>query len=151
MKLKMPILHLALIALAAPSVAFAVLGGDVSSIQTDRMQMKASLPVANMAANYTVHEMSVASGTTVREYASATGTVFAIAWQGRSIPDLRQLMGSYFDKYTTAAKTAHGGHTHLIVRQDDLVVRSGGHMRSFAGSAYVPGMLPQGVTEADIK
>jgi hypothetical protein len=151
MKLKMPILHIALIALVAPSVAFAVLGGDVSSVQADRMQMKASVPVANKSANFTVHEMTTASGIAVREYASTTGTVFAVAWKGRGIPDLHQLMGTYFDTYTEAAKTAHGGRTHLVVRQDALVVRSGGHMRSFVGSAYVPGMLPQGVTEADIK
>ncbi len=86
--------RIALIALAVPSTAFAVLGGDVSSLQTDRMSMKATLPVAKKAANYTVHEMTTASGVVVREYEAPTGTVFAIAWHGRVIPNLQQLLGS---------------------------------------------------------
>jgi hypothetical protein len=142
---------IALVTLAMPSVAFAVLGGDVSSVQSDRMQMKASLRAAKNTANFTVHEMTMPNGTAVREYANTTGKVFAVAWKGPSIPDLQQLMGSYFDTYTSAAKNQRGGRTHFEIRQEDLVVRSGGHMRAFAGSAYVPGMLPQGVTESDIQ
>lgn len=151
MKLKLPELHFALLALAAPSVAFATLGADVSSVQIDRMAMKASMPASNTSANYTVHEMSTASGVTVREYANSIGTVFAVAWRGPAMPNLRQLLGSYFDNYTGAAKSQHLGHSHLSVRQDNLVVRASGHMRAFSGSAYDPKLLPQGVTEDQIK
>lgn len=151
MKLNLPALQIALIVLATPSVAFAALGGDVSSVQTDRMQMKATLPVASKTANYIVHEMTTSSGSVVREYATSTGTVFAIAWRGPTVPNLRQLMGTYFDTYSSAAKTKHVGHTHLSIRQEGLVVRASGHMRAFSGTAYVPAMLPQGVTEDDIK
>jgi hypothetical protein len=153
MKLNLPVLQIALIALAAPSIALAALGGDLSTVQADRMHMKATLPVANKtAANYTVHEMTTSAGTTVREYATSTGTVFAVAWRGPTVPDLRQLMGpSYFDTYSSAANVKHVGHTHLSIRQEGLVVRTSGHMRAFFGTAYVPGMLPPGVTEEDIK
>jgi pectin methylesterase-like acyl-CoA thioesterase len=151
MKLHLSLRLIALVALAAPSLAFAVLGGDISSIQTDRMQMKATLPQAGKTANYSVHEMQTASGVTVREYVSSTGTIFAVAWQGRTVPDLRQLMGRYFDTYTGAAKSMHVSHTHLSIQQTDLVVRASGHMRSYAGIAYLPGSLPAGVVEGNIK
>ena len=151
MKLKMPILQIALVALAAPSVVFAALGGDVSSVQSDRMQMKATLPSVTRNVNYTVHEMTTSTGTAVREYTTSTGTVFAVAWRGQTIPDLRQLMGTYFDTFSGAAKAKHGGRTHFSLQQNGLVVRSRGHMRAFSGIAYIPNMLPQGVTEADIK
>ncbi|MFI4938930.1 MAG: DUF2844 domain-containing protein [Burkholderiales bacterium] len=153
MKLRISMLQIALIALiefAAPSAAFAVLGGDVSSVQTDRMHLKATLPMARKTAHYTVHEMGTPAGVTVREYATLTGAVFAIAWKGPTVPDLRHLMGTYFDTYSSAAKARHADHTHFTLRQDSLIVRARGHMRAFSGIAYVPNMLPQGVTEADI-
>jgi hypothetical protein len=79
------------------------------------------------------------------------GTVFAVTWRGQTIPDLRQLMGSYFDTFTSASNSQQSQRSHMIIRQDDLVVRSGGHMRAYMGSAYAPKLLPAGVTEADIK
>lgn len=73
--------------------ASASLGGDLSSVQTDQVRMRgAVMQVANRNA-YTVHEMRAESGTIVREFVSQTGTVFAVAWQGPSIPDLRQVLG----------------------------------------------------------
>jgi Protein of unknown function (DUF2844) len=143
---------LALAAVAAPSMAFAVLGSDVSSLQYDRANLKASMPRASKAALYTVHEMTAASGAVVREYEGGDGKVFAVAWNGRVPPDLHQLMGEYFDIYASAAaRTKHSGHSHLQIRQGNLVVMSRGHMRAFAGVAYLPGKLPAGVQETDIK
>jgi len=131
--------------------AWAALGGDIASVDQDRMQMKASVPVKIAAEKFQVHEMTLTSGTRVREYITTMGTVFAVTWRGQTIPDLRQLMGSYFDTFTNAAKSQDSQHSHLTIRQDDLVVHSGGHMRAYMGSAYVPTLLPMGVTEADIK
>ena len=45
---------------------------------------------------YTVHEMRASTGTTVREYVSASGKVFGVAWEGPTLPDLRQVLGVYF-------------------------------------------------------
>jgi hypothetical protein len=150
MKLKMPILHIALAALAVPSIALASLGDNVSTVQSDRMQMKASMPSANKSASFTVHEMTTENGTTVREYENSGGTVFAVAWHGPAMPNLHQLLGNYFETYTTGAKAKHAGHSHLMIRQDNLVVRAAGHMRSFAGTAYDPKLMPSGVSESDI-
>jgi len=150
MKLKMPILHMALMALIAPSIALASLGDSSATVQADRMQLKATLPSANKSANFTVHEMTMPNGTVVREYENASGTIFAVAWNGASVPDLHKLLGNYFDTYTTAARAKHVGHTHMMIREDKLVVRAAGHMRSFTGSAYDPTLLPTGVTESDI-
>jgi hypothetical protein len=87
----------------------------------------------------------------VREYAVPTGAVVAVAWHGRTVPNLRQLLGNYYEALLTAAKARHAGHSHLAVRQDDLVVMSRGHMRSFSGIAYLPSQLPSGLKEQDIQ
>jgi hypothetical protein len=42
---------------------------------------------------------------------------------------------------------------HRLVRFEspDLVIESSGKMRAFSGRAWVPAMLPSGVTAADIQ
>jgi hypothetical protein len=149
---RIPAIAMAVVVLSLfSSNAGAALGGDIASIDQDRMQMKASVPVRVANEKFMVHEMTLTSGTIVREYMTTMGTVFAVTWRGQTIPDLRQLMGSYFDTFTSASNSQQSQRSHMIIRQDDLVVRSGGHMRAYMGSAYAPKLLPAGVTEADIK
>jgi hypothetical protein len=150
MKSTKQFLSIGLFALACSPAAHAVLGGDASTLQADRMQMKATAPVASSKLSYTVHEMTTGNGVTVREYV-ADGKVFGVAWRGPRVPNLKQLMGPYFDTYVTEAGAKHSGHTHLAFRRPELVVRASGHMRAFSGTAYVPGMLPAGVAENDIQ
>ena len=131
--------------------AFAGLGGDASSITTDAVKMKGEAR-STAAGGYTVSELTLASGTVVSEYVSAEGKVFAVTWKGAAVPNLTQTLGSYFEQYKAAvAATPHAGHHHLAVRQDDLVVTTGGHMRAWSGKAYVPSLLPPNFSLGDIK
>lgn len=128
--------------------AFAGLGENVSSVQADQAHMQGTLR-STQSESYTLHEITAASGSVVREYVSAaTGKVFAVAWQGAWPPDMRQVLASYFAQYQQSAQTqanSHVGRRPLVIHQPGLVVESGGHMRSFAGRAYIPDMLPDGV------
>ena len=97
------------------------------------------------AAPFTMQEHSLPSGTVVRQYV-ANGKVFAVSWQGPSMPDLRRLLGDdYFTQYRQAAAASRSGRGHLHVQDPGLVVQSSGHMRAFSGKAYVPQLLPKGV------
>ena len=131
---------------------FGVLGGDVSSVEMDRVHANASLRVSQ-GQNYTVHELRSATGTVVREYATASGKVFAVAWRGPFLPDMKQLMGSYFEQFQKAAQgqNRRGGHGPLIIEQPGLVIELGGHMRSFAGRAYLTDEMPRDVQNGDIR
>ena len=100
---------------------------------------------------FSVHEIQTASGTKVREYVSPAGSVFAVAWEGPVIPDLRQALGSYFDRYIAALADKQAGHRQVEVRESDFVVQSRGHMRAFSGRAYLPLLMPQGVTVDDLR
>jgi len=126
----------------------AELGGDVSTIQADQVRMKGALRVTQSAA-YQIHELQTSSGTTVREYVSPAGKVFAVSWQGPWLPNLQQLLGPYFADYTSVQNQRHS-RGPLLIHQSNLAVQSSGHMRSFVGRAYVPDMLPQGVRVEDI-
>jgi hypothetical protein len=115
----------------------------------------ASSSSASTAASYTVRETTLGNGTVVREYISAAGRVFGLAWSGPQMPDLSDLLGSYFPQYvagvTNARKLRGGGRGPGVVQESGLVVHSGGHMGAFSGQAYLPQALPAGVSGTDIK
>ena len=139
--------------LASQSVclpALATLGEDVSTVENDRMHMKAQLRMTAVA-GYAVHEIQTPTNTIVREYVSASGKVFAVSWSGPLLPDFRQTLGRYFDAYNSGASDPRVGRRHLTVERADLVVNSHGHMRAFYGNAYVPSLLPPNFSVADIK
>jgi hypothetical protein len=135
---------------AAP--AFASLGGNVNSIETDRARMSAGESVSHTA-SFDVHEIQSPGGTVVDEYVSSAGTVFAVTWRGQFPPQMQQILGPYFQQYTAAleAQPQHYGHRPLNIQVPGLVVQTGGHMRAQYGRAYVPDMLPSGVQADQIK
>jgi hypothetical protein len=135
-----------------PHPALAALGGDVSSVQADQAHMKAELRIQTGQA-FTVHELHQTSGTVVKEFISPAGKVFAVSWSGSSMPDLRQLLGTYFDQFSQAAQSRarRRGRTPLNIQQNGLVVQSGGHMRAFFGKAYLSDELPQTVSPEMIR
>ncbi len=139
-----------------PSRASAALGGNVDSVQADQARMKAARAVQSHA-NYSVQEITTPYGTVVREYVSPSGTVFGVAWRGPFLPNLQQLLGTYYGEFAQAAQQARqteprrSRNAPLTVQQPDLVMFSGGHTRAYAGHAYVPGMIPPGVDAQEIR
>jgi len=150
MHAKVALAGLWLVLLAIPLRVVAALGEDASSVIADREQMEATLQITG-SGKFAVHEIQLPSGTTVREYVTPAGTVFAVSWQGPSLPDLRQLLGRYFTQYSREVKRHRDGRGPRASAQPGLVVQSGGHIRSFFGRAYVPQLLPQGVLAEEIQ
>jgi hypothetical protein len=139
-----------LTAVLGPCTAAAALGEPETSVQAEVVRFRGSIKVTPRA-NYKLHEIQLTSGTLVREFAGSDGKVFAVTWSGPTVPNLRELLGQYFDSYVTAAKAEHsGGHHHLQIRDSNLVVLAAGHMRAFTGLAYLPQALPSGVSAGDL-
>jgi hypothetical protein len=136
--------------LTVASPALAGLGGDAASIEADRVQMKASSRmIANQA--YTVHEIQTPAGTKIREYLSPAGQVFGVTWEGPFMPDLQQLFGASYSIYQDAARNRQNRRGPFAVEHPALVAHSGGHMRFFKGQAYIPQLVPSGVSVDEIK
>jgi hypothetical protein len=161
-----------------PLHAFATLGGNAASVDTDRTALgtagagalattafTASVAAAAAASSApstpsttsptlpgaTVQTLTLPSGTVVREYVSTAGVVFAVSWQGPVLPPLKQLLGSdNFTQYTTA-QSQRSGKGFAGVDLPGLVVNSGGHMGAFFGRAWLPQSLPAGITTQDIQ
>jgi hypothetical protein len=128
--------------LASPSQALAALGGDTASIVADSAKLGGTRQVTILA-GWEVHELRLPSGTLVREYLHG-GTVFAVAWGGPVIPNLRLLLGSYFEPYVNSPRDRPTGHHLRAVATPDWVVQSAGHQGGFLGRAWLPTNLPQG-------
>jgi len=137
-----------------PVTASAALGGTVASVEADRVHVKGSLTRMVRTDRYELHEIRSAIGTTIREYVSPSGTVFAVAWEGPWMPDMTQVLGAHFAHYQQAmAARARKRRSRGMVAIDDgdLVVQMSGHPRSFSGRAYVPSLVPQGVETGAIR
>jgi Protein of unknown function (DUF2844) len=131
------------------SSAFAVLGEDVSSVRSDSARIKAEIRVVP-GPSYTVHQMTVPTGTAIKEFVSPAGLVFAVSWVGPYTPNLRQLLGQYFDQYLRAAQTFPRRSRHAVhIETGDLVFEAGGHMRFIVGRAYLRSKIPDGAS-ADV-
>ena len=150
MESKLWLTSLALVSLLVSVPAAATLGEDVTSVRADQTQMEGTLQVTS-AAKFAVHEIQLPSATVVREYVSPAGMVFAVSWQGPSLPDLKQVLGRYFEQYAAAVKTGNIGTGPSAPQESGLVVQTGGHMRALFGRAYVLQMLPRGVLAGEIQ
>lgn len=139
-----------LLLLAVSSPAFASLGGDAASVQADAAHMKGSVRVTQAAA-YAVHEIQHSSGAVVREYVSPEGKVFAVSWQGAGQPDMRQMLGTYFEQFQRSAQMKRARRAPLMLNESGLVVEMSGHPRHFVGRAYLLDMVPQNVAPQQIR
>ncbi len=143
-----------LLCLALSSSAFASLGGTVSSVEADRVHMKAALVGVTRSGAYTVHTILSPTGTTIREYYGADGVIFGVGWDGEWPPDLRQLFGTYYDQYQQASKAARKARKargRVAVSNGTIVVEMSGHPHSVMGFAYVTQLLPAGVDPGVVK
>ncbi|HEV2492119.1 MAG TPA: DUF2844 domain-containing protein [Terriglobia bacterium] len=135
--------------LVAAAPAWAVLGGSVDSVRADQTRLEAKVHSVTLP-GYTVHEISRGDGTTIKEFVSPLGTVFGVSWKGPTMPDLTPLLGTYYSQFRQAME----GRRHrgpVVVRTNDLVVESGGHLRAFHGRAYVTSLIPNTLSPAVVQ
>jgi hypothetical protein len=154
MNLMMLLVFATLCTLAFPIPATASLGDDVGSVQADKAHMR-GVQRSTRTELYTIHEIKAPDGTVVREYVSSGGKIFAVAWHGPFLPDLRQLLGLYSERFSQASQSRNNNRPRvrgpLVIQEPGLVVHSGGHMRAYSGRAYIPDQVPQGVNIEEIK
>jgi hypothetical protein len=138
--------------LAAAHPAHAALGESADSITSDGKSLSAERGSTTARDGYTIQTIK-SDAATIREYLSPSGVVFGIAWNGMSHPDLTPLLGSYAREYEDALRQTprKPGRRSLQVKSNRIVVEKWGHMRNLQGRAYVPSLIPQGVSVDEIK
>ena len=131
----------------ASSATFAALGQGVDSIEKDRAIVSGQKALPHVHALYTVHEIP-STASTVKEYVSTEGKVFAVTWKGVTQPALGPLLGDYWNDYQKAEKNTpkvRGKRFARAVQGNKVVVETQGHMRAMRGLAYAPELVPGGV------
>jgi len=139
-----------LFGLAAAAPCWAALGGP-ASLSDPTTQSSAATTAAG--ASYTSLQTTLSNGTVVHEYVDAGGAVFAVSWSGPFKPDLKALLGPWFETYTAQAQQrTDRSHSRMETRASDLVVVSSGRMGgSFQGRAWLVSRLPEGFTPEAMK
>ncbi|MEO7207346.1 MAG: DUF2844 domain-containing protein [Steroidobacteraceae bacterium] len=139
-----------MLAICLSGRAQAALGEHVSSVAHDHAALHGSL-ISTPMQQYDVQEMMTDTGTRVREYSAHGGPVFAVTWSGAQVPDLKLLLGTYFDRYVAAAKVHRTGHHVLSVNTPSLAMSIVRFQRSASGQVYVPSLMPHGVTRRELR
>jgi hypothetical protein len=133
--------------------ALAALGSDADSVSADSNALHGQLRSAGFV-QYDRHQITTGA-LVVNEYVTRSGQVFAISWQGPVPPNLQQLLGTYFARVQSAAAAVHrtnpGIHRQFSLVQSDLVVVNTGRLRAFRGYAYLPALVPAGLSLSDLQ
>jgi len=138
-------LRILLVLMMGALPAWAALGEYEGSVSLDQQVLRGEIREVAQT-GYKYHQIITPEGAVIREYVSTEGKVFAISWHARFIPNLPQLLGSYFPRVQQAAQARVGRSGPLVIQTGDFVYFSGGRMMNYHGSAYVPGLLPKNVT-----
>jgi hypothetical protein len=130
--------------------AYAALGDSADSVIRDMVRLNGTDAVTQTS-SYDLHEITAQSGTKVREYVSHQGAVFALSWEGRSTPDVQQLLGDSYPAYAAAVLAHRGGHHMVSVDTPDLVASVLMVQRRAVGHVQLPALIPAGVAVADLR
>jgi hypothetical protein len=139
---------IAALLVCTPGLALAVLGEAESSVQGDQVRMAGARRQA-AGLGYRVHTITLPDGSSVRQFAGADGTVFAVVWNTRFKPRLDQLLGTHFAAYAQGGREAlrrtPGVKHSAVIEAGDLVVESTAHLQSHVGRAWLRSRWPAGV------
>ncbi len=96
----------------------------------------------------------MADGSSIREFISPDGIVFAVSWSTRFKPNLESLLGTHAAGYAAAASEAMrtpGIRRNVALQRGDLVVHSTTHLNAFVGRAYLRSLVPQGIGADELR
>jgi hypothetical protein len=131
---------------------YAGLGSNTASVLDDASALNGAISI-EIRQQYSIRDISAETGMHVREFLNHDGVVFAVSWNGPALPDLQQILGTHFAEYSAAlASLTHPGFRRSVrVASSGLIVESDGHLRAYAGRAYLPALVPAGVLPADLR
>lgn len=138
-----------------PSICYASLASDVSSINTDAQLLNGSVSksspiIVNSHELLNVYTINLSIGQ-ILEYENPTNKqIVAITWHTKRNPNIRQLLGSYFVRLQQQP-TQKLGHSQVRYINDDFIFTAGGVLNDRYAKAILVQALPTGIRIEDIK
>jgi len=136
--------------------AWAGLGEDRSMLEKDKKHLgythQSQLNLTASHKPYTVDQLSLGNES-VMEYHTLDGVCFAVTWVGSVQPEISSLLGKYSDEH---AKALTNRPTNKLSRRfgrvesANITVERFGVANHFSGRAYVPALIPAGVSLDEI-
>lgn len=133
-----------------PARARATLGEDVASVAVLKARLGATLQV-HARERFAIHELALPTGAKLREFADDAGKVFAVSWSGGFRPNLRDVMGSHYDRFIAATRGRRAARGIARTELPGLVVVVGGHLRNSFGYVLLSDRVPAGLEPADLR
>jgi hypothetical protein len=142
---------------------YAGLSQDETTVNTDFTTLNCKDHQVTDLGTYRLHVLHREDGSTINEYVTSAGKIFAVSWNGgRRHPNLSSLLGLNYEEYKAAnplvPSHARGagakgryGNGKRSVETANIVVETGGHLGHVQGRAWVAKLIPQGLTTSDIK
>lgn len=113
-----------------------------------------SYTLLTKTANYSVYE-SKNKQNTIHQYADSSGRVFAVTWQGKSMPNMDSTLGTAYHQQYLEAKAQQKPHQYGLrmsyVTTPSLVVQTFGIGQNFSGKAYLSNAVPNEVNINEVK
>ena len=139
----------------ASTAANATLGEPASTVEADRARLQGARRVVQaIASRFDVHVITQSDGSTIKEFVTPGGVVFAVAWSTRLKPRLDTLLGTHATRYASVASAAMAtpGIRHgVVLASDDLVVQASAHLNAHVGLAYLRSLVPEGVRVDELR
>jgi Protein of unknown function (DUF2844) len=144
-------MKLVCVALLFASLSFGTLGENENSLEKEMGMVPQ--PKLEIREHRSGRISQIQGGRfSLREYSDTRGIVFGLAWNGGT-PDLKALLGNYFQEYSEAKNKTRlkPGSRRLRVETSAMVVEHFGSVRNLQGRAFIRQLLPQGFHETDIQ
>ena len=133
---------MSLVVMTASTLCWAELGANKTEPVKDGLRLQ-HLQLRTTDDQYSVQELTLESGTLVKEYINASGQVFGVSWQGPFKPDLRLFLGdATLNRLNPSRNHKILDHHHASIVSPDLIIMSKGMGRSFFGKAFSPNLAP---------
>ena len=147
------LLTMLLLVAVTPRVSSAALGEHESSAEHDRRHFHGFRQQVNESGSYTLNIISTEANV-IREYSNSKGTIFAVTWRGFSHPDLTTLLGAHWTEFNSQHELNSNRHPQgkriLKMNTSTIKYEEGGRMGSVYGRAYVPSLVPDGVSPEEL-
>ena len=139
--------------LTAP--AYASLGDNITrSPASTRVSKHNTTPlpgaVLMTTAAFSRSETLLDSGGKITEFSDSSGTIFAVAWDAPTMPDLSALLGSYKTSWLESQRAENNklGPTlssrHFSANAGDWSIVSTGRLRAYRGYSWLRSAIPPG-------
>lgn len=132
------------------SSAYASLGELSNSVDIEVKNLSAQILTSQINDKYLIKSINDKNGQ-IKEYINtSTNKVFAVIWATKRIPNMKVLLGNYYEDFSKAKQSSYG-LTSGANSSNNLVSNYGGVQGHFFGRVVLTPEMPEGISLGDLQ